>query len=90
MADQFQPPPFRSEVVKDSEDLLKQNFFTPTWTGWLLQLYNVIRFSGLAANYENNLPGYTGVIVTAKLTALGANGSMTFANGILVSQVPAT
>lgn len=90
MADQFQVPPFRSEVVKDPEDLLKQNFFTPHWVGWILQLYKVIRFSGLAANYENGLPGYSGVIVTAQLTALGAQGSMTFANGILVAQVQAT
>lgn len=34
--------------------------------------------------------GYTGVITTAKLTAGGANGSMTFTNGILTSQTAAT
>jgi len=34
--------------------------------------------------------GFGGTIVTAKLTVGGANGSMTFSNGFLVSQVPAT
>ncbi len=33
---------------------------------------------------------FTGTITTAALTALGAQGSMTFSNGILVSQVAAT
>lgn len=36
------------------------------------------------------LTGYTGTIATAKLTPGGANGSMSFASGILISQVPAT
>ena len=34
--------------------------------------------------------GITATITTAKLTALGANGSMTFTNGILTSQTQAT
>ena len=34
--------------------------------------------------------GLTATITTAKLTALGTNGSMTFTNGILTAQVPAT
>lgn len=34
--------------------------------------------------------GFTGVIVTAKLTALGANGTMTFTHGILTGHVDAT
>ena len=34
--------------------------------------------------------GYTGVITTAKLTGGGANGSMTFTNGVLTAQTPAT
>lgn len=34
--------------------------------------------------------GYTGTITTAKLTAGGTNGSMTFTNGILTAQTPAT
>lgn len=34
--------------------------------------------------------GINAVIVTAKLTALGANGSMTFVNGMLTAQTQAT
>ena len=34
--------------------------------------------------------GLSVTITTAKLTALGANGSMTFTNGLLTSQTPAT
>jgi len=36
------------------------------------------------------LTGVTAVIVTAKLTALGADGSMTFTNGLLTAQTAAT
>jgi hypothetical protein len=42
---------------------------------------------GAAARWQ---AGFTGTIATAKLTPGGANGSMTFASGILVSQVGAT
>lgn len=34
--------------------------------------------------------GFTGTIATAKLTGGGTNGSMTFQNGVLVAQTPAT
>lgn len=34
--------------------------------------------------------GFSGTITTAKLTGAGANGSMTFEHGVLVSQVQAT
>jgi hypothetical protein len=34
--------------------------------------------------------GYTGTIVTAKLTGGGANGSIAFKNGVIVSQTAAT
>lgn len=34
--------------------------------------------------------GYSGTVVTAALTALGAQGSMVFVQGLLVSQTPAT
>ena len=34
--------------------------------------------------------GYTGTITTAPLTGGGTTGSMTFENGVLVSQVAAT
>jgi hypothetical protein len=38
--------------------------------------------------HQNN--GLTVTIITAKLTSLGTNGSMTFTNGILTSQTQAT
>jgi hypothetical protein len=34
--------------------------------------------------------GYTGTIATAALTGGGANGSITFQNGVVVAQTPAT
>lgn len=52
------------------------------WYNWFIQLKNSL---------DKSLgSGYTGVIVTAKLTALGTQGSMTFVNGILTAQVAAT
>jgi len=58
-------------------------------------------FVDLTANVSGILPianggtgtstaGVTATIVTAKLTALGADGSMTFTNGFLTAQTPAT
>ena len=46
-----------------------------------------------AATARTNLglgSGLSVTITTAKLTALGAQGSMTFVNGILTAQTPAT
>jgi hypothetical protein len=37
-----------------------------------------------------SIAGVSATIVTAKLTALGADGSMTFTNGLLTAQTPAT
>jgi hypothetical protein len=37
-----------------------------------------------------NLQGLTATITTAKLTAGGTNGSMTFTKGLLTAQTPAT
>jgi len=58
-------------------------------------------FASLTANVSGILPianggtgtstaGVSATIVTAKLTALGADGSMTFTNGLLTAQTPAT
>ena len=58
-------------------------------------------FANLTTNVTGTLPvanggtgtstaGITATIVTAKLTALGADGSMTFTNGLLTAQTPAT
>ena len=45
--------------------------------------------TGLGTMSTQNV-GITATITTAKLTALGANGSMTFVNGILTAQTQAT
>lgn len=45
--------------------------------------------SGLGTMATENV-GITATITTAKLTALGTNGSMTFVNGILTAQTQAT
>jgi hypothetical protein len=44
----------------------------------------------LSADVTIGVTGFSGTIVTAKITAGGANGSMTFTNGVLTSQVAAT
>lgn len=57
---------------------------------------NAEAFASNAANITsglldpNRLGGFTGTIVTAALTSLGSQGSMTFQNGLLMSQVAAT
>lgn len=50
------------------------------------QLLNTISNAGTAASQS----GLTVVINTAKLTAGGVNGSMTFTNGVLTAQTQAT
>jgi len=40
--------------------------------------------------WKTPTPGFSGTITTAKLTSLGANGSMTFVDGVLTSEVAAT
>jgi hypothetical protein len=52
-----------------------------------------VAITGSTIPYSNVTGTPTGVsatITTAKLTTLGTNGSMTFTNGILTSQTPAT
>lgn len=52
--------------------------FSVPWYLWLQRL------AGLLGG------GFTGTITTAKLTTGGANGSMTFQNGVLVAQTAAS
>jgi hypothetical protein len=47
----------------------------------------IIIFDGGTVSPPN---GFSGVITTAPLTGPGATGSMTFRNGLLISQVAAT
>jgi hypothetical protein len=46
--------------------------------------------SGVSIPYTSITGGITHTITTAKLTVTGANGSMTFSNGILIAQTQAT
>jgi len=70
-------PPDRSSVIVDSDGRKTGYFFN-----WLNAVYALLN--------KTLLKGYTGTIVTAKLTGGGTNGSMTFVNGVVVSQVAAT
>lgn len=86
MATSFQQPNQTSPIISDP----KIGTVSPFWFNWFLQLFQVLNFSGLIANQAANKPGITVVITTAKLTGAGANGSMTFTNGILTAQTQAT
>lgn len=86
MATGLQPPSNTATVTQDPQSKPFSNF----WFNWLVQLYQVLNFSGLVANQTANKPGLTVTITTAKLTGAGANGSMTFTNGILTAQTQAT
>ena len=54
-----------------------QRRLTPFWFNLIMQLLNPTK-------------GFTGTITTTKLTGGGTNGSMTFEDGRLISQVAAT
>lgn len=72
-----QQPPRGMAVVEGMP-----NPFTLQWFGW---------FQKFVAAVNGNLSaGFSGTIVTAPLTGGGTAGSMTFENGILVSEVAAT
>jgi hypothetical protein len=86
----FPYPPVRSDTLKDPGKTLKPNEFSPNWVKWFSEVSKLFTFSGLAENYNDNLPGLTVVITTAALTGGGVQGSMTFQNGILVAQTQAT
>lgn len=80
----FEPVRPRASIVADPG-----GGFTWTWYGWFRDLQatltgNQSKVAGLLNS------GFTGTITTAKLTAGGANGSMTFTNGVLTAEVQAT
>lgn len=63
--------------------------FTQVWYGWFRDLIATLTANQNAVAGQLNA-GFTGVITTAKLTATGTNGTMTFTNGILTAETPAT
>jgi len=73
------PPPRASEAVDEGRK------FKIHWSGWFGRVHDAL---SPTANLLNK--GFTGTITTAKLTGGGTTGSMTFQNGVLVSQTPAT
>ena len=73
---QIPTPPTRSLPVAP------EGVFTLNWYGWFTKVVNLLN-SNLAA-------GYSGTIVTAKLTVGGTNGSLVFKNGILISETAAS
>jgi hypothetical protein len=56
---------------------------SPFWYKWFTSITSGV-------NAVTPAVGFSGTIVTAKLTGGGANGSMTFVNGILTAETPAT
>ena len=64
-------------IVDQPTGVANQYFFN-----WLNSLFRLLQ--GTLGQ------GFTGTIATAKLTGGGANGSITFANGVVTAQTPAT
>lgn len=54
------------------------------------QVPNLSDLNGQITDAQLPADGISATIATAKLTLVGADGSMTFVNGILTAQVPAT
>jgi hypothetical protein len=83
----FQSPPKQVDLVGEGSN---PDRVTTNWFNWFTRVAQLLDFSGLQNNRNANLPGISVTITTAKLTAVGVNGSMTFTNGILTSQTQAT
>jgi hypothetical protein len=66
---------------KNAPVLDQQGKFTFYWFGWLNKLVQIV--NGL-------MVGVSVTVVTAKLTPGGTAGSLTYTNGRLTAQVPAT
>jgi predicted phage tail protein len=71
----FQAPPI-GKVISDEQGRVQNQ-----WGNWFQKVANAL---GIQAS------GFSGTITTAPLTGGGTTGSMTFTNGILTSQTPAT
>jgi hypothetical protein len=64
--------------------------YSPAVVGPQLDVGGSTPLKGLTYLYQQQQKGLSVTIMTAKLTALGTNGSMTFLRGLLVKQTPAT
>jgi hypothetical protein len=67
------------------KEVLEGKIFAVWWTGWFNQLVQKLN-----ANNAVEASNISAVIVTAKLTTGGAEGSMTFVDGRLTAQTQAT
>ena len=79
----FVSPPQPSPMVDGVRKI------TPFWFAWFVPIVQFL--NQLVPIYNNGLSkGLSVTITTAKLTSGGAEGSMTFVNGVLTAQTPAT
>jgi hypothetical protein len=85
MAENLQYPDSTTPVIEPASGK-----FDLLWLQWFTDLIDLINWSGLPSNNEAGMPGLSLTITTAPLTGGGTPGSMTFRNGILVAQTPAT
>jgi hypothetical protein len=72
------PPRAMPVLQRDLSEGISEGGFSVNWFGF---------FKSIASVFAS---GFTGTIVTAKLTGGGTEGSITFQNGVVVSQVAAT
>lgn len=77
-----QIPPRQMKVLMEPTAGDMPGIFTVAWIGWLQKLVSILN-----GNLE---AGMTITVTTAKLTTGGSNGSMTFTNGILTSEIAAS
>lgn len=67
-----------------------QDNYSPQATASQFDVGGPNALKGLTALYLAQTNGFSGTITTAKLTTLGANGSITVVNGLITKVVPAT
>lgn len=69
---------FNSPPSTGLKPLKDDGRFQDVWSGWFRSVWKVMN------------SGFSGTVVTAKLTGGGTNGSMTFENGRVTESIPAT
>jgi len=81
MADVISPPAVNTAITREKEDASKTMVLTAVWSRW---------FTDLAKIVNAPLGGETATVPLVKLTSGGANGSLTFTDGILTGYVSPT